>query len=75
MSIKQGNNKTINEYDKVRLTTGEIARISEVLEDGVAYIAEIFRKNEEFSITVEQIRHDDIKSVFDVIERPISLMV
>ena len=54
----------IKEYDKVRLKTGEVARISEVLEAGVAYIAEIFRKNGEFAVTIDQINHSDIASVF-----------
>ena len=61
----------IREYDKVRLKTGETARISEILESGVAYIAEIARKNEDFSITIEQIRHDEIASVFVEFEQPV----
>jgi len=61
----------IQEYDKVRLKTGETARISEILESGVAYIAEIARKNGDFSITIEQIRHDEIASVFVESEQPI----
>jgi len=62
----------INEYDKVRLKTGEIARISEVLELGVAYIAEIFRKNGESSITIDHIKHDDISSIFVETETPLA---
>ena len=61
----------VNEYDKVRLKTGEIARISEVLEPGVAYIAEIFRKNGEFTVTIDQINHDDIAAVFLETETPL----
>jgi len=62
----------INEYDKVRLKSGEIARISEVLESGAAYVAEIFRPNNGFSITIEDIRHDDIASVFIETETPLT---
>jgi len=65
----------IHEYDKIRLNTGEVARISEVLEQGVAYVAEIFRKNGNFSITIEQIKHEDIVSVFNEIETPIMQMM
>jgi len=62
----------ISEYDKVRLKTGELARISEVLEEGVAYIAEIFRKNGDFSVVIEQIKHNEIESVFVETEKSLS---
>ena len=62
----------IKEYDKVRLKTGEIARISEVLEDGVAYIAEIIRRSGGFSVTVDNIRFDEIQSVFIETEKPVT---
>ena len=62
----------IHECDKVRLKTGEIARISEVLEAGVAYIAEIFRKNGDFAITIDQINHNDIESIFIETETPLA---
>ena len=65
----------IKEYDKVRLKTGEIARISEVLEAGVAYIAEIFRPSNGFSVTIDDIRHDDIASVFIETETPLTQVV
>jgi len=61
----------IKEGDKVRLTTGEVAYISEILEMDVAYIAEIFRQNGDVSVTIEQISHDEIASVFEEIERPV----
>jgi hypothetical protein len=61
----------IKEYDKVRLKTGEIARISEVLEAGVAYIVEIIRKSGGFSVTIDQIKHDEIQSVFVETEKPV----
>jgi len=63
----------IQEGDKVRLTTGEIAFISEVLEADVAYIAEIFRKNG--GVEVDQISHTEIKSVYVENEVPISQAV
>ena len=52
----------IKEYDKVKLMTGEIARISEVLKEDTAYIADIFKDNGEISI--EPINHEDIQSIF-----------
>ena len=54
----------IQEGDKVRLTTGEIARISEILGGGAAYIAEIYRKSDDFGITIDTVKSDDIRSVF-----------
>ena len=60
----------VKEYDKIKLKTGEIARISEILEDKVAYIAEIFTKSG--GMSVEQIRYNDIASVFEEIERPVA---
>jgi hypothetical protein len=59
----------IKEGDKIKLKTGEIAIISEVLKANVAYIAEIFLK--ESGVSVDQISHDDIVSVFEEIERPL----
>ena len=60
----------IKEYDKVKLKTGEIARISEVLEDKVAYIADIFTKDGHISI--EQIGYADIFSVFEEVEHTLA---
>ncbi|MCL2754881.1 MAG: hypothetical protein FWD35_04080 [Oscillospiraceae bacterium] len=62
----------IEESKKVRLKTGEVARIADVLEKGVAYIAEIMRRSNGFSVTVAQISHDDIQSVFEEIELPVA---
>ena len=53
-----------NENDLVILKTGEIARISEVLGAGAAYIIEIYKKSEEFSITIDQVLKDEIASLF-----------
>ena len=60
----------VNEGDKIRLKTGEIAIISEVLEVGVAYIAEILKKGG--GVSIEQISRDDIASVFEEIERSLA---
>ena len=65
----------IKEYYKVRLKTGEISRISEVLESGVAYIAEVIRPSNGFSVTIDDIKQDDIASVFEEIEHPLMLTV
>jgi len=63
----------IKEYDKVRLKTGEIVRIVEVLEENAAYVAEIFKKG--VGISIEQIDFKDIASVFEEIERPLAKAV
>ena len=60
----------IQEGSKVRLKTGEIAFISEVLERGVAYVAEVFKIGKDVSI--EQISHKDIVSVYIETEQPIA---
>jgi len=52
----------IKEGDKIKLKTGEIALISEVLEENEAYVAEVFDKNGDVSI--EQILQNEIMSVF-----------
>ncbi|MCL2698427.1 MAG: hypothetical protein FWE74_10170 [Oscillospiraceae bacterium] len=52
----------IKEGYKIKLKTGEIALISEVLAENKAYIAEVFNKNGEVSI--EQILQQEIASVF-----------
>jgi len=58
----------IKEYTKIRLKTGEIAHIVEVLKAGEAYIAEVIRPSNGFSVTIEDIKQDDITSVFEEIE-------
>ena len=60
----------IKEGDKIKLTTGEIAVISEVLEENVAYIAEIFVKKG--GVSIDQISYNDIASIFEEIERPVA---
>jgi hypothetical protein len=59
----------IKEYDKVKLKTGEIARISEVLKENFDYIAEIFKMGG--GVEVDQISQSDIKSKFVEYEEPI----
>jgi hypothetical protein len=59
----------IKEGDKVRLKSGEIASIDEVMEEGIMYIGGIFRDD---GISVEYIPHEDIKSVFVETEHPIT---
>jgi len=60
----------VKEGDKIKLITGEIAVISEVLEENVAYIAEIFVKAG--GVSIDQISHNDIVSIFEEIERPVA---
>jgi len=59
----------IKEYDKVKLRTGETARIVEVLEQGKMYVGEIIRTNR--SVEVEHIAFSDIVSVFVETETPV----
>ena len=73
MSIDRGGYIVINEGDKIKLVTGEIAIISEVLESNVAYIAEVFSKKG--GISIKQINQDDIISVFEEIEHPLSVSI
>ena len=63
---------TIEEYDKVKLKSGEIARIVEIYEVGVSYEAEIFRPSNDFSVTVDTLNHEDIVSVFKEVEYPLA---
>lgn len=61
----------IKEGDKLRLVSGEIAVVSEVLKSGNAYVAEIFRKNGEIAVTVDTVLHNEISSVFVETEIPV----
>jgi hypothetical protein len=58
----------ISEGDKVKLRTGEIAIIAEVLEAEVMYIAEIFTKN---GVSIDHLEFKDIASVFVETESPL----
>jgi hypothetical protein len=58
----------INEYDKIKLKTGEIARVVEILEKNKAYVAEVYTKD---SLSVEFIYQQDIASVFVEKEYPL----
>ncbi|MCL2694198.1 MAG: hypothetical protein FWE60_03735 [Oscillospiraceae bacterium] len=59
----------INEGDKIKLKTGEIALISEILSENKAYVAEVFNKNG--SVSIEQILWQEIASVFVETEYPL----
>lgn len=60
----------IEECTKIKLKTGEIAKISEVLKENTDYIAEVFKKNG--NVEVEQISYDDIASVFIETEKALA---
>jgi hypothetical protein len=61
----------ISECDKVKLKSGELAKISEVLKKDKDYIAEIFKKDGH--VEIDQISYDDIASVFVEIEKPLAM--
>jgi hypothetical protein len=63
----------IKEYDKVRLKTGCVARISEVLEPEKLYIGELVEKSGR--VSVEHILQEDIASVFVEVETPLKSAV
>ena len=52
----------IQEGSKIKLVTGEIALVSEVLQSGAAYVAEVFKQGG--GVSVDPICQDDIESVF-----------
>ena len=60
----------LNLYDKIKLKTGEIARIVEILENqtSTGYIVDI---EEDDDYRTETIFKDDIKSIFVEIEKPL----
>ena len=62
----------IREGSKVRLITGEVARVVEVLGGGAVYIIETQRPSNGFSVTIEHIYPRDIASVFVETEHPIA---
>jgi hypothetical protein len=51
---------TVNQYDKIKLKTGEAAVVVEVLEKGKAYIADIERNGD---YETETILHEEIKEI------------
>jgi hypothetical protein len=59
----------IHAYAKVRLKTGNIARIVEVLEQGKMYIGEVIGKNGK--VSVESVEQNEIATVFEEIEHPL----
>jgi len=60
----------IKESDKIKLKTGQIALISEVLEENEAYVAEVFDKSG--GVCIEQILQNEIASVFVEVEQPVT---
>ena len=60
----------IRECMKIKLKTGEFARVSEVLKEGHDYIVEIFKSDGH--VEIDQISYEDIASVFLEIEKPIT---
>ena len=64
----------IKEYMVIRLRTGEEAVILEILEAGVAYMAEINPKDEDSCETIT-IAHKDIIGIFDEVRVVVPLEV
>jgi len=63
----------IKEYMKVKLKTGEMAWIDEVLKEGVAYIADIWQPEDgESKYRTEQISQSDIQSIVIEVEKPLN---
>jgi hypothetical protein len=60
----------INEGDKIKLKTGEIAIVSEIIEDSKAYIAEVFKAKG--GVSVEQILYNEIASIFKEFEHSLT---
>ena len=61
---------TIEEYDKIKLKTGEIARVVEIAEQGVMYVAEIFKLGA--GVEIDYVKHESISSVFKETEYPVA---
>ncbi len=60
----------IKECDKIRLKSGLLASVSEVLGNGAAFVIEYFTDSGEF--TTDQINRDEIASVFVETEQPLT---
>ncbi|MCL1996942.1 MAG: hypothetical protein FWG63_12095 [Defluviitaleaceae bacterium] len=58
-------------YQKVKLLTGEYAHIVEIYENGVAYEADIYSKNDGKTRT-DTIKHSEIVSLIIEVEKPIA---
>ena len=61
---------TIKEYDKARLKTGKVVKIVEILGNGAAFVAEIYKDGE--GLTIEQILREEITSVIKEVEYPLA---
>ena len=57
----------IKEYDKVRLKTGQLARIVEIFNDKI-FLAEVVAKSGD--IDTREVKAEEIVTVFEEIERP-----
>jgi len=66
---REGVFSLIKEYDKVRLITGELARIVEIFSD-FDFLAEV--ANKDGDIEVRDINRDQIASVFEELEKPLA---
>ena len=60
----------IHEYDKARLKSGAIVKIVEVLGDGAALVAEVYKEGE--GLTTMQILRDEVASVIKEVEYPLA---
>jgi len=60
----------IQAYDKARLKTGKTVKIVEVLGEGAAFIAELYKDGE--GLTIEQILLEEIQSVIKEVEYPLA---
>ncbi|MCL2047965.1 MAG: hypothetical protein FWG87_04480 [Defluviitaleaceae bacterium] len=62
--------KMLNKYQTVRLKTGERAVIVEILGGGKAFVVDIMKAEDEWQH--EQVRLEEIASVFEEVERPLA---
>ena len=60
----------LNQYDKIRLHTGERGAIVEIFKDGT-FLAEIFRKTGEVEVT--EIKQNEVKARIVEIEEPLAV--
>ena len=61
---------SIQLYDKVKLRTGKIVKIVEVLGGGAVFVVEMYKDGE--GLTIEQIYFEDILSVIKEVEYPLA---
>ena len=68
--VNGGVSMSIQEYDKARLKNGNIVKIVEILGNGAAFIAEIYKEGE--GLTIDQILLEEISSVIKEVEYPLA---